>query len=73
METAELAIKRVLHDLKKTDSDKYLDCVALFERAANVADRVSQIQGLIFSCEYVHLLLYAISSQSAPERDGYVW
>jgi hypothetical protein len=72
METAEWAIKRILHDLKKTDADKHLDCATLFKQAANVTDRVSYIQGLIFSCEYVHLLFCAILSQSAPECNGSV-
>ena len=55
MESPELSVKRILHDLSKSEIDKIGSCISLYSQIGLAAARVSCIQGLIYSCEYVSI------------------
>jgi len=53
METADISVKRILHEVNKPDVDKVGACVSLFYQLASGEARMNLIQGLVYSCEYV--------------------
>jgi hypothetical protein len=57
MEAADISVKRILHEVNKPDVEKVGACVSLFYQLGSPESRVTMIQGLVYSCEYVHEIL----------------